>query len=50
MAVTLFVRWKTPVVNLAARRFTASALLMLSFLLELHMLDAYSRVGCAKDA
>ena len=38
-------QWKE---NLGARRCTGSTLLMLSFLLGLHMLDAYSRVGLTK--
>ena len=36
------------VANLEARCCTASTLLMLSFSLGLHMLDAYSRVGRTK--
>jgi hypothetical protein len=45
MAVILLMCWYSPVANLAARRCTASTLLMLSSLLGLHMLDVYSRVG-----
>ena len=48
MAVTLLGRWYSPVANLAAPRWSVSTLLMLSFLLELHMLDANSRVGRTK--
>ena len=48
MAVTLLVRWLSPVANLAARRCTASALFMFFYLLGLHMLDVYSMVGRTK--
>jgi hypothetical protein len=48
MAVTLLVRWLSPVANLAARRCTASTLFMFFYLLGLHMLDVYSMVGRTK--
>ena len=42
MAVTLLVRWLSPVENLAARRCTASTLLMLSFCWD----SLYNYSGC----
>ena len=53
LAVTLLEHLWSPVANLAnlaARRCTASTLLILSFLLGFHMLDAYSRVSRTKVA